>query len=212
MACLNVANQLLTGAGGPADPARAMGLLEQACGGGELVACLRLAHLARDGAPAISGSSSVNADLHRAVTLYAQVCEAGVFEGCVALATELEGDAARSGRPDEAIGEAFSLYTRACQAGFPDGCTGQARMQLVEPTIAARTSDAARARAVLVLERACFGGTLRACGAASAALAAGMAELPADPVRAGALRERGCAMGDSSLCGPPSSDGDAPTP
>ena len=77
--CVAVAEYMLEGEGGPADPASARQLLDAACRHELVDACFMIGTLYRDG-------EHVEADTRRALTYFTVACGAGAAESCMAAA------------------------------------------------------------------------------------------------------------------------------
>ncbi len=115
VACDHLAVALLSGRGGPPDPARAVRLIRETCERGLPLACTHLAALEREG-------RHVPHDKAGAAARLAKACEAGHAVACADLAT-MHG--LGDGVPkDEA--KARGLLERACELGLPVAC---ARLQ-----------------------------------------------------------------------------------
>jgi serine/threonine protein kinase len=128
--------------------AAAAPLYDQACAGGNPVACRQLARMFTLGL-------GVARDDSRAVTLYTKACDAGNAEGCMNLGVRYMNG--RGVAKDDA--QATTLFTKACDAGNADGCTNLGTMN--EHGVGVAKDDA---RAVTLYSKACDAGSAIGCG------------------------------------------------
>ncbi len=123
-------------------------LYDQACAGGNPLACRQLARMYTSG-------QGVTKDESRAVTLYSKACDGGNAEGCMNLGVRYMNG--RGVTRDDA--QAMALFTKACDAGNADGCTNLGTMN--ERGAGVVKDDT---RAVALYSKACDAGSAIGCG------------------------------------------------
>lgn len=158
---------------------------ELACKGGVARGCVLAAsaaeRLLRDGRPYKDWAPE------RPMQLYAQACDAGDSEGCLALATKYELGKAPLGAPD--LAKAKVLFARACAAGDARGC-GAAR-KLVP---GASTDPKER------LTQECDRGEADSCGSLGSSYENGTGAFIQDFGRAAKFYDRACVGGQLHSC------------
>ncbi len=214
-ACGDLGNIYSRGLGVPPDDAQAAGIWERACKNGSPQSCYNFAVL-------LAAGRGGKADPERAVALYRAGCQTGHAMSCVNL-----GGATLNGtggiRADRAAGEA--LFVKACELGEPAGCYNASSLRLDRKDLAAavppltrgcalgmakactrvytmvRDGELGAHTAALIdqLATACKAEAADACDIAGTLLGSGDG-VPADPVRAKDLLERGCRLGAGMAC------------
>jgi hypothetical protein len=123
---------------------------EKACGGGYAWGCQNLGWLASRG-------QGVEKDDARADRLFEHACDAGLADGCVALAGRLKQSGATN--PDPAVDlRVVSLLERACNAGNAPSCA-----QLSQLYRSGQGVERNEALARQLDEQACRAGHIPSC-------------------------------------------------
>ena len=166
----------------PANPARALAILESACAKRLPETCVALAGLllGRDGGRVARPASLLRAE-----------CEQDNPEACAPLAS-LYLDPHEDLASDP--GKAYAFAKRGCDGKVPDACA-QVSFLLVRGRGVAKDERAGAAMAIA----ACEAGSALGCLNAGMALGAGTG-VSQDVARAMTLLERACSMGNGSAC------------
>lgn len=182
--CVDLGALLQLGAGIPKDADRARALFQTACQVGELHGCRRL------GAMYYAGIDAPR-DLEQTRALYAKACDGGLPAGCngLGLLAHLAGDASDPKA-------AHAHYIRACDAGHRGACTNLENLYAQ-----GMRADQDPPGTLALWEQGCERGVPAACANGADLLEDALIGDARDPVRARALRERGCALGDPYTCG-----------
>jgi serine/threonine protein kinase len=157
----------------------AKSLYEQACSGGNGLACANIGVMFFDG-------HGVVKDYSRAEKFFSKACDAGNGGGCYELGFMYETGAFGV---DKHFPKALTLYSKACGIGYVEGCEGLGSMYGLGEGVPRDQLKAARYDS-----KACDGGIARACSSLSDIYAFGAGGIEQDIPRAQELARKACTI------------------
>jgi TPR repeat protein len=173
------------------DDGHALALFEQACAAGH--ACQTLAAMYRQGRGGPPNPERASEVESKEAALKTSHCDAGIAEGCLALAEMIDARAAELEIPraQHLRERAQRIYEAQCQTGDAEGCLGVALMLLKHDPLSRRIDT--------LLETACAAGVARGCYFKAVEMGSSRRS-KLEPKSAVQYFERSCELGESQGC------------